>query len=155
MRAWSHLPALALGLFFGAEPASACVAGYQTYFSYSRLEPVGGTVNIRVRITQIRGRVILAELDGPFASLSNDGNVRILLPREPDGFGCEWLGPTQGRVFVTGTPFRAAAGTLTFEAVSSRPVRFRRVRSLDHYERYIVDPAYLTPEERRRREERQ
>ena len=142
MRVARGLAVLAFGLLADASPAAACMTGYQTYFSYSRLEPVGGIVNIRVRVTEIRGRLVLAELDGPFARLSNDGNVRILLPTDPDGFGCAMLGPTQGRIFVSGTPVSGPAGTLTFQAVAGRPVHFRHVRSLDHYDQYIVDPAY-------------
>lgn len=148
-----QLLAAALGLFPGAGPASACMESYRTYFSYSRLQPVGSTVNIRVRVVEIRGDLILAELDERFDRLSDDGKVRILLPAGPGRFGCVQLGPTQGPVFVTGIPVQGPSGTLTFQAVASRPVRFRRVRSLDHYDRYIVDPAYLSPEGRRRREE--
>jgi hypothetical protein len=142
VRRWHCLLALALAQVLGAAPSTACSAGFQTYFSYSRLQPVDGTVNIRVRVTEIRGRVVLAELEGPFARLSDDGNVRILLPTAPDNFGCEELGPIQGLVFVRGTPVRDASGRLTLEAAPSRPVWFRHVRSLDHYDQYIVDPAW-------------
>jgi hypothetical protein len=140
--------------------AHACADGRGSYYFFDHPpERHAETPMLRVRITRIRGSVVTADLDGPFARLSPDGTVRILLPSMPGtGIGCVMLGPTDRPVFVIGALVQYASGALELRAMPSQAVVIpgvRRTPDPARYDRYIVDPAYLSPEERRRREERQ
>jgi hypothetical protein len=97
---------------------------------------------------------VRAELEGPYARLTPDGRVRIILP---DDAGCTELGPTEGPVFVIGNLSRYSSTALEIRATPAlparRPPQVRGRHDPARYDRYIVDPAYMSPEERRRREE--
>ena len=137
-----RLLAFPLAVCAFAGPAAACMEGGLSYFSARPPERRDGAPMLRVRITEIRGRTIDAELDGPVARLSPDGRVRIELPENDN---CNDIGPAQGSVFVVGRLIQYSSGALTLRAMPSRPVRIPRVVPLpgrSRYDQYIVDPAY-------------
>ena len=143
--------------------ASACTSGIiRSYFSYERPTITGYSVRLLVGVPSgyvsgvgpIRAR-LLSGAPGP----SDDGFVRIQFPEAAARTNCVNLGPTDGPVYVVGALQRSTRGELILIAEARPPTRSpsvlprARLRASD-YDRYIIDPAYLTPEGRRRREER-
>jgi hypothetical protein len=155
--------AVAAAAFVGtAGPAAACTSGItRSYFSYERPTLTGYSVGLLVSIPpgaeygaeySIRARLV-GGVPGP----SGGTYVRIQLPEPPVHTNCVYLGPTDGPVFVAGALQRNSRGELVLTAEARRETRppsiFTRGRhDPSFYDRYIVDPAYLTSEERRRRE---
>jgi len=128
--------------------ALACTDGnaITRYFSILPPERAPETVMLRVRITGMEGRVVYGQLDGAFARLSNDGNVRILLREIPVGGSCLEMGPTDGTVFVVGTPVRYELGVLELVATPVRSTHERPRRSSNaELNEYVVDPRYRFP----------
>ncbi len=113
---------------------------------------------LQVRINPLDVRVmgvIRARLLGGALDLSNDAYVRIRLDEPAIGTNCIQLGLTNGPVFVVGRLQRNANGELTLMArpMPTRSVNPGRPRhDAAYYDQYIVDPAYLSPEGRRRHE---
>jgi hypothetical protein len=159
-----------LHLFLGALAALVAVAGsaqactsgrIRAYFSYERPTVTGQSAGLLVSIPpgevreagSIRARLLSGARD-----MSDNGYVRIRLGEAAFGTNCVELGPTDGPVFVVGTLQRNSRGELVLTAEarpqSPRPIFPRGRRDRSFYDQYIVDPAYLSPAERRRREAR-
>jgi hypothetical protein len=144
-----------------AGTASACASGItRSYFSYDRPTATGSSVRLLVRIPAGEANrigPIRARLVSGMQGRSDDSYVRIRLPEAAVGTNCIYLGPTDGPVFVVGALQRNARGGLYLMAEARRRTRQSpiyppgRLRPSD-YDQYIVDPAYLSPEGRRRRE---
>jgi hypothetical protein len=154
---------MAASLFASAGGAHACTDSSRVrfYFSYQQPAQSGDLTVLRISIDPRDVRefgVIRARLLGGALNLPNYGYVDIRLDELAAGTNCVHLGPTEGPVFVVGRLQRGASGGLTLVAAPTRtwpatlPPRPRHAPG--YYDQYIVDPAYLTPAERRRREER-
>jgi hypothetical protein len=148
------LAAAALANGPGEAPSVCNDGGVSRYFWTQRPERHGATPMLWVRVREVRGRIVYADLEGPFARLSPDGRVRIILERFTDG--CATLGPTDGPVFVLGDLVQYSSGALVLRAMPAQlpapPQRVHGRPDVSRYDRYIVDPSYLSPEGRRRRE---
>jgi hypothetical protein len=161
MRRVLLLSAMAASLFASAGAALACTSGrVRFYFSHQQPAQVDGLTMLRISIDPREVRemgVIRARLLGGVLNLPNYGSVLIRLDEPAAGTNCIHLGPTDGPVFVVGRLGRGRSGELTLLATPTRTGRTAPPRPRHgpgYYDQYIVDPAYLTPAERRRREER-
>lgn len=145
-----------------AGAASACTdpSNRRSYFSYDRPALTGDSVQLLVSISPEEIRTtgsIRAQLLSGERGVSNDGYVRIRLGEAAVGENCVDLGPTEGPVFVVGALKRSSRGELLLMADARRqspaPIFRRGQRDPSFYDQFVVDPAYLSPEERRRRQE--
>jgi hypothetical protein len=145
MRALLKLPIVIVAAGSAVGPAWACTDGgaMESYFSYQPPARHGDTPMLRVTIDRIEGNVVRAQLVGPFAQLSDDGNVTIGLPVIPIDGMCLRMGPVDGPVYVIGTLIRTHSGQLSLEAVPTPSPPRRRMNSRAAIDGYIVDPAYL------------
>jgi len=144
-----------------AGSAQACTSGrIRAYFSYERPSVTGQSASLLVNIAPGEVRElgsIRARLLGGARDMSDNGYVRIRLGEAAFGTNCVELGPTDGPVFVVGTLQRNSRGELVLMAetrsqTGPRPIFPRGRRDSSFYDQYIVDPSYLSPEARRRRE---
>ncbi len=137
------------------QAARAC-SGEMSYY-FQRQPPVMTPDIMFVRVTIVSKTMtsVEARLEGPFAKLSANGMIHIVLPRPPYGDNCVDWGDLEGPVYVVVSSALIRDGTASIMAmpvelrrpgVHGRPEERQLLNQLRREAQIWIDPAFATPD---------